>query len=311
MSDEACDGAGDRVGDGVELPDPAMRPGSFDTESAPDLRALVAKAGEFLDWAGVASPWHDARRLASWAAQARDVTLMLHADEIFADPDFHRRFGEAVTRRAAREPLQHIEGLVAFLDFEVEVGPGVLIPRPETEITALTCLSVLRPGGRVLDCGTGSGVLAIAISRAAPDQEVHATERSAPALVWASGNLARLAPDVHLHQCWYLGVQGSFDTIVANPPYVGEDEWDLLEPEVRDHDPRTALVPQGGDALADVRLIVEEGSLRLRPGGTLVCEIGSRHGRDVANLAYKAGLCGIEIEEDLLGRDRVLVARKP
>lgn len=293
------------------LPDPRVELRRFDVGSVTDLRGLVAKAGQHLDWAGVTNPWHDARRLAAWAAQTDDVTLMIHAEEIFGDPGFQDRYARAVERRAAREPLQHIEGNVQFLDFEVEVGPGVLIPRPETEITALTAFSLLVPGGRVLDCGTGTGVLAVAMSRVANDLEVHATERSAPALVWATRNIERLAPRVKLHQAWYFGVDGTFDMIVANPPYVGQDEWELLEPEVRDHDPRTALVPQDGDATSDIRLIVAEGSVRLRPGGTLVCEIGSRHGREGADAAYKAGLRGIEIEEDLLGRDRVLVARKP
>ncbi|MCC7077632.1 MAG: peptide chain release factor N(5)-glutamine methyltransferase [Acidimicrobiia bacterium] len=293
------------------LPDPRATAGPFETADVRDLRGLVAKAGQHLDWAGVTSPWHDARRLAAWAAGADDVTLMIRADEVFADPAFRTRFGEAIERRAQREPLQHIEGSVAFLDFEVEVGAGVLVPRPETEITALTALSVLVPGGRVLDCGTGTGVLAIAIARGGEDLEVHATERSAPALVWGARNIERLAPGVALHQTWFFGVDGTFDTIVANPPYVGQDEWDLLEPEVRDHDPRTALVPQDGNATSDIRLVVAEGSARLRRGGTLVCEIGSRHGREVANAAYGAGLRGIEIEEDLVGRDRVLVARKP
>lgn len=288
--------------------EPAPR---FAIGSVSDLRGLVAKAGQHLACAGVPNAWHDARRLAMWAACCNDVDLMAHADKIFADPDFTERYVRGVRLRAQRVPLQHIEGRVQFLDFEVEVGPGVLIPRPETEVTALCALSFAHPGTRALDCGTGTGVLAIALARATRDVEIHATERAAPALIWAARNIGRLAPDVELHESWYCGVDGDFDLIVANPPYVGAAEWELLEPEVRKHDPRTALVPSDGEAITDVLLIVKEASERLRPRGALICEIGVTQARDAVNAAYMAGLCDVEIEEDLSGRSRVLVACKP
>lgn len=278
--------------------------------------------------AGVASPDVDALRLVM-AAVGRDRAGAVALGDDRGVPGLD----DLVARRVAREPLQWIEGEAAFLDFAVAVGPGVLVPRPETEVAATVAIEVARdvaardspegrrdervgdpgrdpgaPGAglRVLDCGTGTGVLAAALARALPGAEVHATERAQPALVWAQRNLARLAPGVVLHQGWYLSAPGDFDLVVSNPPYVDADEWESLEPEVRDHDPRSALVPAGGDGLADVALLARESRSRAR---AFVCEIGATQGEAAGAVATQAGWPGVDVRPDLAGRDRVLVCR--
>ncbi len=281
------------------------------------MRELLADAAQRLAAAGIDDPEHDARRLACWAGECTPSELAIRGAGLSSDPEFTPRFQEAVERRAKREPLQWIEGEAAFLDFAVAIGEGALVPRPETETTASVAIEHAPSRGRVLDAGTGSGVLAIALARAHTGAEIHATERSIPALVWAGKNKERLAPQVHLHEGWFLGVPesaGPFDLIVSNPPYIPAADWDGLDPEVRDHDPRVALVPAGGraeDGLADVRLLLTEAPAHLAPGGTFVCEIGHDQGPAAAEAAAKAAWTNVEIRPDLAGRDRVLVARRP
>lgn len=275
------------------------------------MRELVRRAATALEWAAVPSPYNDARRLAQWAAGVDLTGFALEGDRFAAEASFCERFGAAVERRGRREPLQYIEGSAAFLDFELEVGPGVLVPRPETEVVALTAIGLLGAHARALDCGTGSGALAIALARAHPQADVHATERSQPALVWAAKNLARLAPDARLHQTWFFGTPGPWDLVVSNPPYVSEAEWAMLEPEVRDWEPKTALVPQDGDGNSDIAMILRAGWGQLAPGGWLVCEVGAHQGADAKQLAAGQGYEEVDVHPDLAGRDRVLVSRKP
>lgn len=272
--------------------------------------AIVGAAEARLADAGVPSPGIDAVRLAALAAGCNRAQLTAHWREEPPWPLFADRLTPLVDRRADREPLQHIEGTAAFLDFEVAVGPGVLVPRPETEVTALTALELAPGTGRFLDAGTGTGVLAITLARARPDAEVHATERSMSAVVWSARNLELLAPQVVLHEQWFLGVAGDFDLVVANPPYVDRSELADLEPEVRDHDPEVALVPAGGDGLDDITLLLREVPTRVRSGGVFVCEIASNQG-PAATAAAGDSWYDVELVKDLAGADRVLVCRGP
>lgn len=281
-----------------------------DGDVTPSVGDLVAAASAKLAAAGVPSPDVDAERLASVAAGSARTALVQHWRGEPPWPGFDERFEVLVGRRAARVPLQHIEGTAAFRDFEVAVGPGVLVPRPETEVTVALALERAPRDGRLLDAGTGSGAIAIALAREREDAEVHATERSMAAIVWAARNVAALAPQVVLHEQWFLGLDGEFDLIVSNPPYVDAVELAALEPEVRDHDPEVALVPASGDGLADVALLLREAGSRLRPGGSFVCEIGAGQGAAASELA-RARWRNVEVRQDLAGRDRVLVCRDP
>lgn len=271
---------------------------------------LVAAASAKLAAAGVPSPDVDAERLASVAAGSGRAALVKHWRGEPPWPGFDERFEALVGCRAERVPLQHIEGTAAFRDFEVAVGTGVFVPRPETEVTVAVALEHAPRDGRLLDAGTGSGAIAISLAREVVGAEVHATERSMSAIVWAARNIGALAPRVVLHEQWFLGLEGEFDLIVSNPPYVDAAELADLEPEVRDHDPEAALVPASGDALADIALLVRETPARLRPGGAFVCEIGAAQGAAAAELA-RARWAEVELRTDLAGRDRVLVCREP
>ncbi len=281
--------------------------------------SLLRDAKRRLEAAGIESAENDAWRLAMWASDLDMTQLVVQADTVFHSAQVVERFHNAVARRAQREPLQWIEGEAAFLDFEVRVGPGVLVPRPETEVTALCAIEQALDARRILDCGTGSGVLAIALARRFPSVQVHATERSQAALVWAARNIESLAPQIQLHQGWFFSAAGDFDLIVSNPPYVSAREWDSLEPEVKIHDPKVALVPAGlaasepedeAQGFGAIEQVLAIGFERLNNAGSLVCEIGASQGPRAREIAQRVGFDGIDVQPDLTGRDRVLVATK-
>ena len=241
-----------------------------------------------------------------------------------------------VARRVAGEPLQYILGNWSFRYLEVVVDRRVLIPRPETEVVVDVALSEVRrieasrPGDRpvvVADLGTGSGVIALSLAREGPLRrgaglELWATDASGPALAVAAENQARLAVDhpgraalVRLAQGpWFEAlpatVTGRLDLVVSNPPYVAEGEWSGLDPEVRDHEPRGALVAgvTGREALEFLTL---EARSWLAPGGTVVFELAPHQGASMVATAVTAGYVDVGIRPDLAGRDRVLVASWP
>ncbi|MDQ2650177.1 MAG: peptide chain release factor N(5)-glutamine methyltransferase [Actinomycetota bacterium] len=232
-----------------------------------------------------------------------------------ADERHAASFEVLVERRFAGEPLQYVLGQWGFRGLDLFVDPRALIPRPETEVVAGFAIDALPPGGRVVDLGTGTGAIALSIAAERwPDVEVWATDASADALAVARANLAglgRRASVVRLAQGdWFAALppelQGSFDVVVANPPYVPQDA--LIARQVRDWEPHLALFG-GPDGLEHVRPIVAEAPAWLRPGGTLVVEIGDDHGEAVADLARAAGFAEVEVRPDLTGRDRALVAR--
>jgi release factor glutamine methyltransferase len=240
--------------------------------------------------AGAQVPSHMlAAELLLMHALGRDRTWLYSHPEEIVTPATAEKYFELVARRAAGEPTQYLTGKQEFWGLEFEVTPAVLIPRPETEHVVEVVLERLRSRSsarerdaeikhahlRVADVGTGSGCLAIALSRELPNAEIFATDISPAALAVARGNAARhgVSAQVHFLECDLLGAfSGSplpFDVIVSNPPYVGRDEVDALPREVRDHEPHVALF--GGTTGIEIyaRLVEQAGSL-LRPGGILV-----------------------------------------
>jgi release factor glutamine methyltransferase len=227
------------------------------------------------------------------------------------------RFEAAIEQRARRRPLQHLTGRQAFWRHDFMVTPDVLIPRPETEQLVETALELVRdrPAPLVVDVGTGSGCIALSLAAERPDARVHAVDLSAAALAIARANAERLglATRVTFHEGDLLGpipAAGTIDLVVSNPPYVSAEEWAGLEPEVRDHDPRTALVPpEGVRALYD--RLVASAATAVRPGGFVLLEIGGGDEGRTARALKGAGLADIEERLDLQGIPRIVHGRRP
>jgi release factor glutamine methyltransferase len=256
-------------------------------------------------------PNHESTRLRS-AAAGRSRRDHLTGHEL--TPEQQRSFEDLARRRAAGEPLQYLEGTVDFGPIELLIDERALIPRPETEQLwelAVAALSEAGPGTVVVDIGTGSGALALALKHAFPAARVFGLDRSAAALSLAAENVRYTGLDVTLLQGDLFEplperLRGRIDLVVSNPPYVAEEEWAVLPADVRDHEPREALVagPEGTEVLAR---IAEGAYWWLGVGGHVLCEIGETQGGRVRTLfsAFDA-----RIRTDLTGRDRFVVARR-
>ncbi|PPK98668.1 release factor glutamine methyltransferase [Kineococcus xinjiangensis] len=279
--------------------------------------ALLSAAAERLDAAGVGSARADAELLLAHAAGVEPARLRVLA--VLGEPvpgDVAERFERLLEQRAARVPLQHLTGRAPFRGVELAVGPGVFVPRPETEVVAgLAVAEALRCGEApvVVDLCAGSGAIAIAVAMEVPGARVHAVELDPMAHAWAERNVAALAPGVDLR----LGdahralpeLDGAVDVVVSNPPYVPPGAVPV-DPEVRDHDPELALYGGGEDGLEVPRRVIAAAARLLRPGGYLVWEHA-----EVQAEAAAAALAGPHWAEvsghaDLTGRSRATSARR-
>ncbi len=243
----------------------------------------------------------------------------LHArPEDRVGPEIPRAFREDVARRAAREPLQYITGVQEFWSLPFVVSSAVMIPRPETEMVVEACLArSATSAARIVDIGTGAGCIAVSVAREIPGALVHATDISEAALAVARLNAAR--NDVAGRIAFYrgdlfeplenLGLERQVDFVLSNPPYIPEDDLSTLEPEVRDHEPRTALTP-GPDALSVQRRIAAAAPRFLKPGAYVIIEFGLGQAAALREIYDRtAGMQVEEIRPDLAGIERVLVAR--
>ncbi len=229
---------------------------------------------------------------------------------------FGAAYDAALDRRAGREPVAAIVGRREFWGLELEVGPGVLTPRPETELLVEEALRLARGPRRarlLADVGTGSGCVAIALATELPGARIIATDVSAAALAVARRNAAAHGVDARI--AWVRtscldGVSAAPDVIVANPPYVADDDIAGLPPEVRDFEPRLALAG-GPDGLDVVRRLLDAADHRLAPGGHLVLELGSHQAPAArAAVAARPQLALVRFRRDLQGIARALVARR-
>lgn len=234
--------------------------------------------------------------------------LLAHDDEALS-PQVVQAFRSCCERRATGEPLAYIVGSKEFFGLELHVDARVLVPRPDTETVVEWSLEVLagQTSPRVIDLGTGSGAIALAIAHRRADAQVEAVDASADALVVAAENARRLALPVRFTQGhWLAGCSGPYDLIVSNPPYVAEGDEHL--PALR-HEPLQALVA-GADGLDDVRTIVRQAPGRLVPGGWLLLEHGWNQAAAVRELLQAAGFTGVVSRRDLAGIERCTGGRR-
>lgn len=281
------------------------------------LRLAILDAERVLSLAGVDSPRADAEVLASHLLGVERTKLMMVP---LVDPPVVEALRDLVGRRAARVPLQHLVGSVTLGDVPLDVGPGVFVPRPETELLLSWGLARLEgvSSPTVVDLCTGSGALALAVAKARPDAAVHAVESEPPALAWARHNADRRAEagdaPVRLYQgdvtdpTLLMELDGVVDLVLCNPPYVPEGT--PVPPEVRDHDPAGAVFA-GRDGLGVVRPVVACAARLLRPGGGVAVEHDDTHGGSVpALLSARRVLGEVEGYADLAGRPRFATARR-
>lgn len=269
------------------------------------MRSLVESVRAVLDEAEISN----AQREAEWIVEAATglTRAELPVAERDASTDERERALVMAGRRRRGEPLQYVTGVSGFRNLTLEVGPGVFIPRPETETLVERALAYLPQGGTVLDVGTGSGAVALAVAQERPDAEVWGTEVSSEALEWAERNRERLGLDVTFVQGDLFGglpgrLRTGVDVIVSNPPYVPKDF--SLGPEVADHEPSVALF--GGDTgLTVIERLVSEARSWLRSGGCLVFEIAEVQRDAVPPLLIAEGFISVQVTDDLTGRPRI------
>lgn len=278
------------------------------------VRRMAAwMAGDFASRA-LDSPRLDAEVLLAHALGCKRIDLYLDIDRPLAQEELGR-VRELVRRRRARESVAHIVGHKEFWGRHIEVTPAVLVPRPETELLVELALAAsVDRLERALDLCTGSGAVAVALALERPTARFDATDLSPAALEVARRNLERhaLLERVTLHEgdlFAALPEPRRYDLVTANPPYISEGEWPALPPEVRDHEPRSALVagPEGTEVHARIAASVGEW---LAPGGIVFVEVGAGQAPTVASSLQRGGFTHVEAHRDLRGIDRIVSAHR-
>jgi release factor glutamine methyltransferase len=267
------------------------------------VREALDSAVVALSAAGVDTPRQVAEVLLAHALGVDRARLVIDRDRAVEGPAV-RAFQDAVRRRAvAREPVAYITGVKGFRRLDVGVDPRVLIPRPETETLVEAALALPR-GARVVDVGTGSGAVALALKDERPDLQVLATDRSAEALAVARANAARLGLDVTFVEGDLLaGIDA--DAVVSNPPYV--EDGAPLQPEIARHEPPVALYA-GPEGLTVIRRLVDQ--VAASPARFLALEVGMGQAGEVAGVLRAGGFATVETHRDLAGIERVVAARR-
>ncbi|WP_403020230.1 peptide chain release factor N(5)-glutamine methyltransferase [Salinibacterium sp. GXW1014] len=298
------------------------RPGSPTSATSPDVSSVAelrTAAVESLAAAGVPTPQVDAELLLGHVlglsrgeVQARAVT----GTEV-SETDAST-FTALVRRRASREPLQHITGRAPFRSLELAVGPGVFVPRPETEQVVQLAIDALQavasPEPLAVDLGSGSGAIALAMATEVPRARVYAAENSPEAFPWTKRNFDESGAGNAVLEFVDLGeafaeLEGTVDVVISNPPYIPAEAIPR-DPEVQLFDPPHALYG-GADGLDVVRVVSRRGLALLHPGGLLVMEHGEEQAASMAELLRGDGWLAIASHRDLLGRDRATTAIRP
>jgi len=284
------------------------------------LADLLRDARARLAAVGVPTPDADAELLAAHAfGMTRGELTNAVLSGRSADTLPVAAFEELVGERSRRVPLQHLTGSAPFRTVELAVGPGVFVPRPETEVVAGAAIAEAHrlPHPLVVDLCSGSGAIAVAVAVEVPAARVVGVELDPLALAWARRNVDALAPAVDLragdavraHAGVLADLAGAVDVVVANPPYI-PDGARPVDPEVADHDPTVALYGGGADGLDVPRGVVDAAHGLLRPGGLLVMEHGDAQGASARRLVEGPDWHDVRTAEDLTGRPRALLARR-
>lgn len=273
---------------------------------------IIRRTSEFLGKRGVENPRLNAELLVGHVLALPRMQLYLQFERPLTEPEL-ARLRPLVRRRGEREPLQYIVGEVEFCGLKLKVDRRALIPRPETEML----VEIIRELGgeapaKILDLGTGCGAIALALAGMHPSAQIVAVDRSLDALALAEENAASagLAKQVRfLESDWFLSLAPDerYDVIVANPPYLSSLETEESEPEVREHEPRTALTP-GPSGLEALEAIVREARDRLNQPGLLACETGVGQHVQLAEIARAAGYTRWMSRADMTGRERFFLA---
>jgi len=284
-------------------------------EAAQTVAIVLEEATRRLRDAGVPDPRREAASILAFVLSTdRGGIVARKPDPV--DTGAAARFAELIAARALRVPQQHLVGRAEFRGLEIEVSGDVLIPRPETEDLVQAVLDAGLPqSARVADLGTGSGCIAIAFAVGRPSWRLVAVDLSAAALRVAARNAAKhgVADRIAFVEADFAAPEaawcGAFDAVVSNPPYIPEEEWRGLEPEVRDHEPKRALVP-GPTGNEAYEVIVRAAAAMLRPGGLLALELGWKSEEPVRATVGSSGFNEIAVKPDLQGIPRVLTARR-
>jgi release factor glutamine methyltransferase len=274
-----------------------------------NVAEVLRRATEYLTGKGIESPRLDAEHLLGKALGLSRVELYTHYDRPLSEVE-RTAYRELIRRRGEREPLAYVLGEWDFRRLTLSVDSRALVPRPETEAVVERALELLdgKPNPDVLDVGTGTGAIALSIKEERRGARVTAMDLSPEALELAQENARRTNLDVRFLEEDLekgFGVE-AYDLVVANPPYVTPEEIDSLQPEVRDWEPRVAIL-----GTTQTRTVAEHALRALRPHGYLVVEVADERAGDAAAMLEELGYEDVRTSPDLAGRDRIVEGRRP
>ncbi|MET0822625.1 MAG: peptide chain release factor N(5)-glutamine methyltransferase [Aeromicrobium sp.] len=276
----------------------------------PRVERMLDEAAATLEAGGVSSPRHDAEVLLSHVTGVPRMMLIGGGTPSAPQQDTYRAMVDA---RARRVPLQHLTGSTGFRYVDVEVGPGVFVPRPETELLAGWAIEHARTleSPVVVELCAGAGAIALSVVHEVPGARVHAVELDEPAFEWAQRNLAGTGVDLRLGDMAdaFGDLDGQVDVVVTNPPYIPLDAWESVAPEARDHDPALALW-SGDDGLDAMRVVDRVAWRLLKPGGVVGAEHADAQGES-APAVFAPRWADVRDHLDLAGRPRFVTATKP
>lgn len=273
------------------------------------LREIKSRTEKYFSEKGIPNGKLDTDLILSHALKVKRLDLYLDLDRPIYEKELNS-IREMVRRRGLREPLQYILGECVFFNCTLRVDKRALIPRPETELLVEQVLPMLKESDHILELGTGSGAIVLAIAKAGVTADITAVDRDPEALALAKWNAKALALSEHitfLESDWLSEVprEKTFDMILSNPPYLSQTLYESAEPEVKDFEPKQALL-SADEGMADLKIILRESFRFLKPNGQLVFETGTDQHAELAKEASRIGYQGIKTTQDLNGYDRFL-----